>query len=207
MASSRWAGLTNPATWYLTVGLVLLIGSIWTPFATARRTTRVEGRGDAIARTLLRATAGFSEALAGDDVDVVLARFHALAERDRVYTADLEVIEPPWSGTLLCLANKHYLFQLAESPPSPEDPYTGDALPSYEVMAWPRRGIGPAHSVFFHPDNALPAYTRNLAQGYEGDGSRRPVPGCAHRRQALYEWTTSYYGQDDERWIAFPSGG
>jgi len=201
MALTRWAGLTNPATWYLALGFLMLGTSIWVPFATASRTTRVEGRADAIAMTLLEATVQWPVALTDADLDVVMARFHALAERDRIHVADLEVLEPAWPDTLLSLRNKHYLFHLAVSPLTPDADSSRVAAPSYEVMAWPRRGSGPAHSVFFHPDNALPAYTRNLAKGYEGDGSARPIPGCAQRRQAIWEWTKSYRGQDDERWI------
>ena len=131
----------------------------------------------------------------------VFAQFQRLSTRDHVYIADLEIVDPPWQGTLLALRNKHYLFQLAETPPDPDDLGTLGTMPCYEVMAWPRREVGPAHSVFFHSDSALPAYTRNLAQGYEGELGKRPRPGCASRRQALFEWTKSYYGQDDERWI------
>ncbi|MCA8953915.1 MAG: hypothetical protein KDE27_30675 [Planctomycetes bacterium] len=197
----RRAALTNPATWYLTFGLVALAGSMWAPYATALRTTRIESRGDEIASALIAAVRQWPDVIAPADVPVLLARFYALAERDGAFLGDLEVVEPPWSGTLLSLQNKHYLFQVAESPPPVDDPGTPGSVPAYEVMAWPRRRSGPAHSVFFHPANALAAYTRNLAQGYDGAGRDRPQPGAAQRRQALWEWTKSYYGQDDERWI------
>ena len=56
--------------------------------------------------------------------------------------------------------------------------------------------------MFCYADNAISAYTRNLGQGYAGDGAARPLPGAARRRQRLFAWTTSYYGADDQRWIA-----
>ncbi|MCR9247036.1 MAG: hypothetical protein NXI31_18540 [bacterium] len=207
MVRLRRTGLGNPAFWYFGAGLVLIALSLWAPYATARRTTRVEQRADGIARLLLEAIHDWPFALTPDDALVALARFHQHAACERIYVTDLEIVEPPLPGTLLVLQNKHYVFHLAESPPDRRETPSPGALPNYEVMAWPRNATGPAHSVYFHPDNALPAYTRNLAQGYRGlEPKHRPKPGCAHRRQALWEWTTSYYGQDDGRWIAFPSG-
>lgn len=202
MVAVCWSGLRNPATWYLAAGGVLLLVSLWLPYATAQRTTRVELRADAIARALIEAAAEPLGAIGADAIETVLARFHLYAEREGVYTWDIEVVDPPWPDTVIGLQNKHYLFHLAESPPDAKESPSPDATPNYEVMAWPRNALGPAHSVFFHPDNAVPAYTRNLAQGYAGAAEGRPQPGCAQRRQALYEWTKSYRGADDERWIA-----
>jgi len=188
--------------WYLALGLLLLVASLWLPFATARRAMRVEARANDVARALMEAVGDTVDALDANDVDTVLARFFGLAARDGIYVEDLERVDPAWPGTLLSLRNKHYLFQLAESPPDPKESPGAETVPAYEVMAWPRRALGPANSVFFHPDNAVPAYTRNLAQGYAGAEDGRPRPGCAQRRQALFEWTSSYRGDDDERWIA-----
>ena len=152
--------------WYLALGLLLLVASLWLPFATARRAMRVEARANDVARALMEAVGDTVDALDANDVDTVLARFFGLAARDGIYVEDLERVDPAWPGTLLSLRNKHYLFQLAESPPDPKESPGAETVPAYEVMAWPRRALGPANSVFFHPDNAVPAYTRNLAQGY-----------------------------------------
>ncbi len=200
MVRLRWAGFLNPATWYLTIGVTLLAGSLWAPFATARRNSRVEQRADTIAALLLDSMLEWDFELTPEDAHIALAKFWRHAERQRIYTADLEVVEPALPGTLLTLQNKHYLFHLAPSPCARTEAPSDVAIPAYEVMAWPARQIGPAHSVFFHPSNALPAYTRNLKDKYAGL-DKHPRPGCAQRRQALWEWTTSYYGQDDERWI------
>ncbi|MCA8975933.1 MAG: hypothetical protein KDC98_14520, partial [Planctomycetes bacterium] len=204
MLEARCSGLRNPSTWYLGLGLGLLVLSLWVPYLTASRTTRHEARAHSIAQALLEAIPNHGDRLEPVDFEIVLARFFALASRDDVFVNDLEIVTPPLPNTVMTLRNKHYLFHLAESPPDPRESPSRDALPAYEVMAWPRRTIGPAHSVFFVPENAMPSYTRNLAQGYAGAGDDRPAPGCAQRRQALYEWTTSYYGVDDERWIALP---
>jgi hypothetical protein len=58
--------------------------------------------------------------------------------------------------------------------------------------------------VFFYPENAPRAYTRNLAKAYSGLDDRRITPGGGHRRPAqTLELRASYRGLDDERWIVF----
>ena len=197
----------NPANWYLAASLSLLGGSVLVPMLAAQRTARVESRAEQIAQLLAEAARDFPTGIATHDLPIVMARFAALAARPGgPFVDDLQPIDPPLPGTLLTLRNKHYAFHLAESPPDPKEIVRRDTLPSYEVMAWPESLIGPAHSAFFRPDNALPAYTRNLAMGYVGFGRERPLPGRSHQRTGpSFEATASYRSYDDERWIVYGS--
>ena len=43
----------NPAFWYGVLGAAVLVATFWVPVATARRTARVEERGDQLAAALL----------------------------------------------------------------------------------------------------------------------------------------------------------
>ena len=188
---------------------MLLASTVWVPFQSAERTARVERRADQIAALLLEATARASgvPVRGGWDaatVEIVLAFFHALALRDNAFVNDLEVVDPPLPDSLLTLQNKHYVFQIAVSPPDPKETPSADAEPACEVTAWPLSTVGPGHSVFFYPENAPRAYTRNLAKGYTGLGDRRITPGRGHRRPAqTLELRNSYRGLDDERWIMY----
>ncbi|MEO6593827.1 MAG: hypothetical protein ABIP94_03645 [Planctomycetota bacterium] len=194
----------NPASWYTLLGVVMLGLSVWVPFLSAERTARIEQRADQIASHLLAAARSMPFELDGPTLEVVLARFFALAERDGVFTNDLQVLDPPLPATLLTLENKHYGFHLAISPPDPAAIVGTDTQPGYEVVAWPLSAVGPGRSVFFYPDNAPRAFTRNLSIGYEGLGDRRPVPGKCHRRTAQGQQPTSAYrAYDDERWILY----
>ena len=203
---SRWS---NPGAWFTGLGLVLLASTIWVPFQSAERTARVERRADQIAALLLEATkrGGHAGPRAGWEpatVEIVLGYFHALAQRDGAFVNDLEVLDQPLPDSLLTLQNKHYAFQIAVSPPDPRETPSPDAEPAYEVTAWPLSAVGPGRSVFFYPENAPRAYTRNLAKGYSGLGDRRITPGRGHRRPAqTLELRASYRGLDDERWIVF----
>lgn len=196
--------LRNPASWYVATGLGLLAATLFAPYLTATRTTRVELRADAIAADLLEAALQAGPVLTADEVPILRARFAALTARDGLFVGDLEFLEQPWEGTIVSARNKHYCFHVAVSPPDPEYEPSRGALPSYEVMAWPRTAIGPAHSAYLHAENSVPAYTRNLAKGYHEDN--RPHPGSGQRRPGgLYEWTKAYRGQDDEFWFAHRS--
>ena len=202
MQNWRRRGIGTPAGWYTLVGIVMLGVSIWVPFLTAARTARVELRADRIASLLLEASLTVAGPIGDDDVDFVLARFHALALRDGVHTADLERVEPPLADTLLTLENKHYAFHLAVSPPHATAVPGEGTDPAYEVMAWPREKVGPAHTAFFDPDDAPPAFTRNLNRNYHGFGAERPSPGRSHRHPSNVVDTRAFYRSiDDERWI------
>lgn len=198
---SRWA---NPAGWYTTIGLLLLAFSLWIPWLSASRTARIERRANGLAEALLDASSGFDLPLDEADLLSIQARFLALADSRGEHTKDLERVEPPPEGTLLCLTNKHYAFQLAESPPDVTQQPGRHTMAAVEVIAWPRSAIGPGHCAFFYPENAARAYTRNLRAKYSGFGEKRPKPGAPHRRPGLGSRRSSHYpGQDSERWLVF----
>lgn len=204
MRTERRLFFANPAGWYCWLGFGLLLASVATPLFTAERTARVEGRAEQIVGLLREATRGFPAPLGADDVPILLARFHALAGRDAVLIGDLEPLVPPLPQTLLTLRNKHYLFHVAESPLEARAVATPGAWPAYEALAWPMEAVGPGHSVYFHPDDAPRAFSRNLSAGYFGTGSRRPAPGQCHRRpSAVAEDSRLYRSANDERWIVF----
>lgn len=204
MRTTRRLLFANPAGWYCWLGFGLLLASVATPLFTAERTARVEGRAEQIVGLLREATRGFPAQLAADDAPIVLARFHALAGRDAVLIGDLEPLEPALPNTLLTLRNKHYLFHVAESPLDARAVASPGARPAYEALAWPMEAVGPGHSVYFHPDDAPRAFSRNLSAGYFGTGSRRPAPGQCHRRaSAVAEESRLYRSANDERWIVF----
>jgi len=198
---SRWA---NPAGWYTTIGLALLAFSLWLPWLSASRTARVERRANGLAEALLDATHGFDLPFDEADLQTIQARFYKIAASRGQRTKDLERVEPPPAGTLLCLTDKHYAFQLSESPPDINQQPGRHTVPALEVIAWPQSSIGPGHCAFFYPDNAARAYTRNLRARYAGFGEERPQPGGPHRRPGLGGRRVSTYpGQDGERWLIF----
>ena len=181
----------------------MLAASIWVPFLTAGRSARVEQRADEITSLLLEAMQPLGQ-LDRDVAPVILGRFHRLALRDHVYVGDLEPLDEPLPGTLLCLVNKHYAFHVAVSPIENDAVRATADEPSYEALAWPLSNVGPGHGVFFYPDDAPRAYTRNLSAGYHGLGQRRPQPGRCHRRDLTVADTGSgYRSQGDERWILY----
>lgn len=204
MQNWRRTHFGNPATWFLLLGVAMLGATLWVPWFTAERTARIERRADAIAELLLAAARDFDGAIDEADAQIVHARFLRLALRDQLHTADLEVHEPPLPGTVLTMVNKHYGFHLAVSPLEANVIAGRGTQPAREVMAWPLTSTGPGHCAFFHPDDAPRAYSRNLAAGYAGLGSRRPIPGRSHRRpHGLAEVTSYYRSFDDERWILY----
>lgn len=195
----RWR---NPATWYAAVGFVLIAITLWLPWFTASRTARVEHRADQLAELCLVA-AGSME-LPADDATLAhfFARWLRLADAAGVFTGDLEPLPSEGDGIAL-FANKHYLFQLAGSPPPALATATPDLPAPLEVVAWPASAAGPGHSAFFHPAGAGRAFTRNLTRNYHGF-KLRPAPGCGHRRLGpSNESLLAYRGQDDERWTLY----
>lgn len=203
MQRRRALAFVNPANYYLLAGLVVLGLSVYVPVLTAERTARLEERADGIANALLTATLDMPLGIEPADVPTVVARFYAIAARDGLFVADLEPLDPPLEDTLLTLQSKHYVYHLAVSPP--EVPSTQrKLLPAYEVVAWPLSLLGPARSVFFVPDDAPRAYTRNLAVGYQGLQGKRPQPGHSHRRSGqMFDRQENYRSRDDERWILY----
>jgi hypothetical protein len=197
-------GFGDPATFYVLGGIALIAASLWLPWATAARTARVEMRADRLCELLHRAGRSLAPAATPADVEHVWACFLALAGADGVFLADVERIDAP-DGTLLAFTNKHYAFHLAHSPVD-DLPAASPVVPAelpLEALAWPRTAVGPGHAVWFQPDDAPRAYTRNLTNGYVGLGERRPRPGAAHRGKSPFATARSYRSASDERWILY----
>jgi hypothetical protein len=187
-------------------GIAGLLVSFWVPWGVAQRTARTEDRADRLALLLLQ-TATPMQPLAGADdatLATLLARTQLLASSRGLFAEDLERIdESPPPGALATFANKHYLFQLAFSPPTnPRQLSSSSSLPlPLELMAWPREPNGPAHAAFFCSEVAEPAFSRNLQQGYVGL-DRRPAPGSGYPRdEARAGQDCAYRDAVDERWL------
>ena len=195
----------NPTAWYTGMAACLLAFSLWIPWLTGSRTARVEKRADDIASVLLSATEGFDSSLAEADLESVLSRFYRNAVSLGVRVKDIERLQPPPTGSMLCLHNKHYAFQLSEAPPPPASRPGQNTHGALEVIAWPLSVVGPGHCTFFYPQDASRAYSRNLHRGYAGmEEAGRPMPGSAHRRPgAVSRWAFQYSGNDNERWILY----
>ena len=122
-----------------------------------------------------------------------------------VFVGDLELLPPQPDIDAITFCNKHHVIQLRPSPrirPAELlEPEVRPELLPLEVLAWPRRNSGPGHGVFFHPEDADPAFTRNLQFGYSGlDPRNWPQPGHTHRRpDANHQW--HYRDYNDERWL------
>lgn len=204
MLPPRRFGAYNPANWYLLLGLLLLATSLWVPWLTAQRTTRIEKRAEHVCELMNEAVRRLSDPFDPALLEHVLARLHALASARGVLLGDLEVVEPPLPDLLLLLRNKHYLFGLAESRPEPNLAVGRDTAPAREITAWPASEIGPGHCAFFHPEDAPRAYTRNLTANYHGTAAW-PTPGSSHRsaRGGGGDHPRSYRGSDDERWQVY----
>lgn len=197
----------NPATWYAALGTALLAATFWIPITTANRTARVEGRADALAEALL------VEAMAVAPVDfddpataaMLYGRLVRRALAEGVYANDLELLPAQRDVRAITLRNKHYVVQLRPSPEAAPTTLEDQDLPPeslpLEVLAWPVRSNGPGHGAFFYPEDAEPAFTRNLQFGYHGlEPPSWPRPGHTHRRpDADDPW--HYRDFDDERWL------
>lgn len=199
---------SNPAYWYCVLGALVLAATFWIPLVTAQRTARVEERGDRLAELLL-AEGAAAAPLDWDDPAVrafLHARLLLAGAATGIYVADLEVVEPQPAPEAFTLRNKHYVIQLRPAPPAGEGSREGSGRDDgrrapLEALAWPLAAAGPGHAVFFHPEDAERAYTRNLQAGYHGlDPADWPGRGRAHRRaDARRSW--DYRDFDDERWL------
>ncbi|MFT4513417.1 MAG: hypothetical protein ACI89X_000349 [Planctomycetota bacterium] len=195
----------NPAAWFTAIGCGLLGLSLAIPWLSASRTTRVEKRADGVANALLAASQGFEPPFGSADVQCLLARFYQVAASRGVRINEVVEVEPVLQGTLLCLKNKHYAFQLSESPLDATARAGRGTIGAVEVLAWPLSTVGPGHCVFFYPEGSSRAYSRNLRRSYAGlDQDDRPAPGAAHRRPGHGSMKRSQYpGKDNERWIIY----
>lgn len=204
MSEWRRSGWWSPARWYTVLGFAVLVFSLWLPWLSASRTTRVENRADGLAECLLEVASEFPMPIDEADKQCILARFFALAVARGLRTSRIERIEPAPEDVLLCLENKHYTFQLSVSPPDAQQQPGKGTVPAIEVIAWPSTAVGPGHGAFFYPENAERAYTRNLRKSYHGRGDDRPKPGAAHRRPGLGSGRPMQYtGDDGEHWKLF----
>ncbi|MFT4842422.1 MAG: hypothetical protein ACI8UD_000214 [Planctomycetota bacterium] len=201
----RRSSFGNPAAWYTAIGCCLLGLSLAIPWLSASRTTRVETRADDIANAMLEASQGFVPPFDSSDVQCLLARFYQVAACRGVRVNQVVQVEPALEGCVLCLKNKHYAFQLSESPLDATSRAGRDTVASVEVMAWPLSAVGPGHCVFFYPEGTTRAYSRNLRRSYAGlELDDRPAPGAAHRRPGHGSLKRSQYpGNDNERWIIY----
>ena len=195
----------NPAAWYTAIGSSMLALSLAIPWLSASRTTRVEERADGIAEALLSASEGLQTPFSEVDLQCLLARFYMVASSHGLWTSDIEREADAPDGALLCLRNKHYAFQVSESPIDANARAGQDCTGSVEILAWPLSTVGPGHCVFFYAQDASRAYSRNLRKSYAGlDGSNQPTPGAAHRRPGLGSLRRSQYaGNDNERWVIY----
>jgi len=195
----------NPAAWMTTGGVLLLAFSLWIPWLSASRTARVETRADELANSLIDATDGFRLPLTESDLHVVMARFFMIAASRGVRIKEVKRSETVPEGAMLYLTNKHYCFQLSESPPDPTARPGKNTVASLEVVAWPLSATSPGHCVYFYPQDAARAYSRNLRRAYRGlEDDYRPLPGTCHRRPGGGGARRNQYpGVDDERWILY----
>jgi hypothetical protein len=196
---------TSPAAWYSLLLMAALALSVWVPIGSANRTARAESRGEQLARIVLEeAVLLMPEDLRDPSFPgMLLGRVVAAALRDGVFVEDLELLD---KGRLdaVTLANKHYCIQLRWSATADDranSPHDG-RVPALESLAWPLDPAGPAHAAFFFPEDAEPAYTRNLSAGYVGvEPDHWPKPAQAHRRHDGGNQIWHYRGFDDERWL------
>jgi hypothetical protein len=203
MQEWRQSWYANPAGWYTLLGLGLLLATLYVPWLTAERTARVERRAERLGAKLLDAVVEFDQCLEASSLPTLLARWAMLNARDAEFTDDLEVVTTGRPGVLLTALNKHYAFQLAESPPPPQFQAGRDSVPAYEVVVWPRDQDGPGHAAYFLPSNAARAYTRNLSALY-GGLDRAPLPGSCHSVPYIGRHEHWHYrSANDERWILY----
>lgn len=193
----------SPMRWWSFAAALLLLGSMALILFTARRSARAEGRADLLARILLEQ----AQPLAPIDWTSEWQRMHlearlfAAASAERVPVSEL-VDLPADDAPGFRFANKHYAITVRPSPRRDADlPDDVGDLP-LESLAWPRELVGPAKSVFFHPEDADRAYSRNLHSDYnDGSPQSRPQPGWLHRRQDAGRRAWDYRAWDDERFL------
>lgn len=193
----------SPMTWYVLLGFALLAGTFSLIVYTAGRSARAETRGDQLAALLLEEARQLVplEWNAPWLHHHLHARLVAAGMRSNIFIGDLELREVRTTvGFAFC--NKHYCIEVRPSPRAEPDAEPDDADASIEVLAFPRSVIGPARSVFFHPEDADSSYSRNLQAGYvDEDAGKYPVPGFLHRRNDGHLGVWDYRGFDDERWL------
>lgn len=201
MADMRSGGL-GPMAWHLGLGAALIAASLGLPWWSAERTARAESRAGQIVELML--AAGHEVGRDGPpDPEVAFARMLMLAEARDAFVGDLEAA-PPVDDAWLVATNKHYAFRLAPIPKDAEARGGADAIPGIAALAWPLAATGPAHGMFYAPEDGPRAYTRNLTLNAFGFADRRPSAQAGRRRAAnALETRLAYRSIDDERWLLF----
>jgi hypothetical protein len=201
MADMRAGGL-GPMGWHLGLGLALIAASLGLPWWSAERTARTESRAGQIVELLLEAGLEIGRD-AAPDPDVVFARLLKLARARDAFFGDLETAAPV-DDSWLVATNKHYAFRLAPIAKDPETRSAPDAVPGVAALAWPLAASGPAHGMFYAPEDGPRTYTRNLTINAFGFDDRRPAARAGHRRAAnAIDTRLAYRSVDDERWILY----
>ncbi|MBM3973093.1 MAG: hypothetical protein FJ301_03215 [Planctomycetes bacterium] len=188
--------------WHLGLGALLVAASLGLPWWSAARTARAESRAGMIVELLLEA--GHEVGRDGPpDPEVAFARLLMLARARDVFLGDLEmaaVDDEPWVVAI----SKHYAFRLAPIPVDAESRSAVGSSPGVAALAWPIAATGPAHTMFYAPEDGARAYTRNLTINAFGFADRRPSQQAGRRRaRNPFDTRLAYRSQDDERWIIY----
>lgn len=188
--------------WHLGLGMAVIAASLGLPWWSAERTARAESRASQIVELLL--ATGHAVGRDGPpDPEVVHARLAILAAARGAFVSDLEPIDPG-DGAWVAATNKHYAFRLAPAARDPEARAAADAVPALEALAWPLAASGPAHAMFYAPEDGARAYTRNLAHNAFGFADRAPGPRTGRRKAAYaFDARLAYRSADEERWILY----
>lgn len=210
----------------LILGLGILGGSFWLPYATASRVHRIEERASKFAATMLSAT-GKKTPQAWQDAkeqQKFVAKINkVLGLKGSASSIYLKALPVPdnMQGKAWWLESKHYLYMLTSTPiayldredkvierPGPQDPPdkteapvtpSADTEPARtEVYAWPKSSVNGPATVFFYCSSSGGAFHRNLAKRYLGRSSHpKPGDGFFHHKAPR---DRVYYGFDDQRW-------
>lgn len=188
--------------WHLALGTALIAASLGLPWWSAERTARAETRAGQIVALLLEA--GHEVGRDGPpDPDVAFARLLMLARARDVFFGDLEAAAADDEAWLVA-TNKHYAFRLAPIAADAEARSAPDATPGVAALAWPLAAAGPAHGMFYAPEDGPRAYTRNLTHNAYGFGDRRPGARSGRQRAGnAFDTRIAYRGADDERWLLY----
>jgi hypothetical protein len=189
-------------TLWVLLGLLALGGTFALILMTARRSARAESRGDDLAGLLLHEAQGIVpiDWTSSWQREHLTSRWFAAAWSQGVSVSELESSDTDTAG--FAFLNKHYAIAVRPSPRLEADVPTEDGDLPIEAVAWPRAEVGPAKSVFFHPEDADRAYSRNLQSDYCFDlAAQRPRPGVFHRKPESKQRAWDYRAFDDERFL------
>ena len=189
-------------TLWVLLGLLGLGGTFALILMTARRSARAESRGDDLAGVLLQEAQSIVpiDWTSAWQREHLTSRWIAAALSQGVSVSELESSDDDAAG--FAFLNKHYAIAVRPSPRLEADVLIEDGDLPIEAIAWPRAEVGPAKSVFFHPEDADRAYSRNLQSDYCFDlAAQRPRPGVFHRKPESKQRAWDYRAFDDERFL------